>query len=93
MSYKPGGGGAVGWTELVNKKPDGYFISGMNIPHIVLQPLSDDNVGYKTEEITPIAAGDIIYQEVLETCNGKQTKSEILKKNIGFAIHRTGVSI
>lgn len=55
VTYKPGGGGAVGWTELVNKKPDGYFISGMNIPHIVLQPLSDDNVGYKTEEITPIA--------------------------------------
>lgn len=44
-------------------------------------------------ELSLPAAGDIIYQEVLETCNGKQTKSEILKENTGFAIHRTGVSI
>ncbi|MDQ0337955.1 altronate dehydratase large subunit [Caldalkalibacillus uzonensis] len=39
------------------------------------------------------AAGDLIYDEVLETCNGKLTKSEILKEYTGFAIHRTGVSI
>lgn len=55
ITYKPGGGGAVGWTELVNQKPDGYFIAGFNIPHIILQPLSDENVGYKTEDINPIA--------------------------------------
>jgi tripartite-type tricarboxylate transporter receptor subunit TctC len=55
VTYKPGGGGAVGWAELKNKKPDGYFLSGINIPHIVLQPLSSTDTGYTTEDITPIA--------------------------------------
>ncbi|MBO8173113.1 MAG: tripartite tricarboxylate transporter substrate binding protein [Bacillaceae bacterium] len=54
IQYKPGGGGAVGWTELVNQKPDGYFISGINIPHIILQPLSKEDIGYQTEQIEPI---------------------------------------
>lgn len=27
---KPGGGGWVGWTELVNKKPDGYTLAYIN---------------------------------------------------------------
>ncbi len=55
IQYKPGGGGSVGWSELVNKKPDGYFLSGINIPHIILQPLANKDTGYKTEEIIPIA--------------------------------------
>lgn len=55
IQYKPGGGGSVGWSELVNKKPDGYFLAGINIPHIILQPLANKDTGYKTEEIIPIA--------------------------------------
>ncbi|MET3699434.1 tripartite-type tricarboxylate transporter receptor subunit TctC [Bacillus oleivorans] len=54
IQYKPGGGGAVGWSELANKDPDGYFLSGMNIPHIILQPLSNKDTGYKTEDIVPV---------------------------------------
>ncbi|PSL46895.1 altronate dehydratase large subunit [Salsuginibacillus halophilus] len=46
-----------------------------------------------TNDLSLKDAGDQIYNEVLETCNGKQTKSEILKEHTGFAIHRTGVSI
>ena len=55
VQYKPGGGGSVGWAELVQKKPTGYFISGINIPHIVLQPLARGNAGYETEQLDPIA--------------------------------------
>lgn len=55
ITYKAGGGGAVGWTEMVNQKPDGYYIGGINIPHIILQPLSRDDAGYKTEQIQPVA--------------------------------------
>jgi len=54
VQYKPCGG-LVGWAELVKKKPDGYFISGINIPHIILQPLARGNAGYKTEQLEPIA--------------------------------------
>lgn len=53
FDYKPGGGGAVGWAELVKSKPDGYTIGGINLPHIVLQPLQQD-CGYKTEQIIPV---------------------------------------
>jgi tripartite-type tricarboxylate transporter receptor subunit TctC len=55
VQYKPGGGGSIGWTNLISQKPDGYFISGINIPHIVLQPLARGNAGYQTEQLKPIA--------------------------------------
>ncbi len=54
VSYKPGGGGAVGWAELNRLTGDGYTIMGVNLPHIVLQPAQKD-VGYKTDEL------DVVY--------------------------------
>ena len=53
IDYKVGGGGALGWRELVRAKPDGYTIAGFNVPHIILQPMQQE-VGYKTEQIVPI---------------------------------------
>jgi len=37
--YKPGAGGAIGFGEIAHAKADGYTIGGVNVPHIVLQPL------------------------------------------------------
>lgn len=54
ISYKVGGGGSVGWSELISSKPDGYTIAGFNLPHIVLQPLTRGNAGYETEALKPI---------------------------------------
>ena len=54
IDYKVGGGGALGWRELVKSKPDGYQFAGFNIPHVILQPLQQD-VGYKTEQLVPVA--------------------------------------
>lgn len=54
IDYKAGGGGALGWTELIRAKPDGYIIGGINVPHIVLQPLLQQQTGYKTEELKPV---------------------------------------
>ena len=53
VDYKVGGGGALGWKELVRSKPDGYSFAGFNTPHIILQPLQQD-VGYKTNQINPV---------------------------------------
>lgn len=53
IDYKVGGGGALGWRELVRAKPDGYLMAGFNIPHTILQPLQQE-VGYKTEQINPV---------------------------------------
>ncbi|MBI2978777.1 MAG: tripartite tricarboxylate transporter substrate binding protein, partial [Rhodospirillales bacterium] len=53
ISYKPGGGGAVGWAQLNSLKGDGYTMMGINLPHTVVQPLQKD-VGYKTDDLVPI---------------------------------------
>ena len=54
IDYKVGGGGSLGWRELVRGKPDGYLMAGFNIPHTILQPLQQE-VGYKTEQINPVS--------------------------------------
>lgn len=54
VDYKVGGGGALGWRELVNSRPDGYVMAGINIPHIILQPAQQPS-GYTTEQIVPVA--------------------------------------
>ena len=50
ISYKPGGGGAVGWASLNGLNADGQTIMGVNLPHIVIKPAQKD-VGFKTEEL------------------------------------------
>lgn len=54
VSYKPGGGGALGWSELTRTAPDGYKIMGHNLPHIILQPMLRDDAGYKTEDLKQV---------------------------------------
>lgn len=50
VTHKPGGGGAVAWSEFQRTaKPDGYNIIGCNIPHIIGQPLLRKDAGYKTD--------------------------------------------
>ncbi|MGF1619438.1 MAG: tripartite tricarboxylate transporter substrate binding protein [Rhodomicrobiaceae bacterium] len=53
ISYMPGRGGATSWSKLNELPADGYTIMGVNLPHIVLQPLGR-NVEYKTEDLTTI---------------------------------------
>jgi len=53
VSYKPGGGGAVGWSQLNGMAGDGHTIMGINLPHIVLKPRQGD-VGFETGDITAI---------------------------------------
>ncbi len=52
--YIAGAGGAVGWSTAVKKKPDGYYVPTINIPHTILQPIARD-AGYETEELIPVA--------------------------------------
>lgn len=54
IDYKIGGGGALCWTELIRSRADGYVIAGINLPHIVLQPLRRQS-GYATDDLVPIA--------------------------------------
>ncbi len=54
ITYKVGGGGAVGWSELTRSKADGYTIAGDNLPHIILQPMQRKDAGYTTEQLKKV---------------------------------------
>jgi len=50
VTHKPGGGGAVAWSEFQRTaKPDGYTLIGNNIPHIIGQPMLRKDTGYETD--------------------------------------------
>jgi tripartite-type tricarboxylate transporter receptor subunit TctC len=53
IQYKPGAGGALMWSQMNSLAGDGAHIVGVNLPHIVFQPL-EGNVQYKTDDITPV---------------------------------------
>lgn len=53
IQYRAGGGGALLWNQMNSMPGDGLNIMGVNLPHIVLQPM-EGNVAYKTEDITPV---------------------------------------
>ena len=53
IQYKPGAGGGLMWSQMNGLPNDGLNIVGVNLPHIVLQPL-EGQVQYKTEDITPV---------------------------------------
>ena len=56
VTYKAGAGGEIGWTWLAAAKADGYTIGGVDLPHIVLQPLlrPAGQPGYQTEQLNPL---------------------------------------
>src|SRR5215510_943558 len=53
VDNRPGAGGGLAWAMLNRMSPDGYSVVGVNLPHIVLQPL-EGTVQYKTSDITPV---------------------------------------
>jgi putative tricarboxylic transport membrane protein len=53
IQYKPGAGGGLMWSQMNQLPADGFNIVGINLPHIVLQPL-EGQVHYRTEEVTPV---------------------------------------
>ncbi|HXL74302.1 MAG TPA: tripartite tricarboxylate transporter substrate-binding protein, partial [Burkholderiales bacterium] len=53
IQYKPGAGGGLMWMQLNQLPGDGLNIAGINLPHIVLQPM-EGTVQYKTDDITPV---------------------------------------
>jgi len=53
IQYKPGAGGGLMWTQMNQLPADGLNIVGVNLPHIVLQPM-EGTVQYKTDDVTPV---------------------------------------
>jgi tripartite-type tricarboxylate transporter receptor subunit TctC len=53
IQYKAGAGGALLWNQMNALPGDGLNVMGINLPHIVFQPL-EGQVQYKTADITPV---------------------------------------
>ena len=53
VQYKAGAGGALMWTQMNTLPGDGANVVGINLPHIVFQPI-EGQVQYKTSDITPV---------------------------------------
>jgi tripartite-type tricarboxylate transporter receptor subunit TctC len=53
IQYKPGAGGGLMWAQMNNLPGDGLNVIGINLPHIVFQPIEGE-VQYKTQDITPV---------------------------------------
>ena len=53
VQYKAGAGGALMWGQMNQLPGDGLTVVGVNLPHIVFQPL-EGQVQYKTNDITPV---------------------------------------
>ena len=53
IQYKAGAGGALMWSQMNSLPGDGLNVVGINLPHIVFQPI-EGQVQYKTPDITPV---------------------------------------
>ncbi len=53
IQYKAGAGGALMWSQMNSLPGDGVNIVGVNLPHIVFQPIEGE-VQYKTADVTPV---------------------------------------
>ena len=53
IQYKAGAGGALMWGQMNQLPGDGLNVVGVNLPHIVFQPL-EGQVQYKTADVVPV---------------------------------------
>lgn len=79
--YKTGGGGAIGFSELYRAKPDGYTISNVVVPNIIVTA-EGKNVGYKPEEFTYIG---MTAQALGALMVPKNSKFKSLKDFVAYA--------
>jgi len=82
VNYMPGAGGALAWTKFSQMKPDGYTVCGINIPHIILQPLSQKDAAFKTEDLKPLS---LFESTPIGLAVKKESKINSLKEFVDFA--------
>lgn len=82
ITYMPGAGGALAWTKFAQAKPDGYSVCGINIPHIILQPLSQKDAAFKTEDLHPLC---IFESTPIGLAVKKDSKINSVKEFVEFA--------
>ena len=53
IQYKAGAGGGLLWSQTNQLPADGLNVVGINLPHMVLQPM-EGNVHYKIDDVAPV---------------------------------------
>lgn len=84
--YKEGGGGAIGFSELYRSEPDGYTISNVVVPNIIVTSKGDD-VGYKPDEFAYIGMTE---QAVGALMVPKNSPYKSLEEFVAFAKENPG---
>jgi tripartite-type tricarboxylate transporter receptor subunit TctC len=82
VTYMPGAGGALAWTKFAQAKPDGYSVCGINIPHIILQPLSQKDAAFKPEDLHLLS---LFESTPIGLAVKKESKINSVKEFIDFA--------
>ena len=82
VNYISGAGGGLAWTKFAQAKPDGYSVCGINLPHIILQPLSQKDVAFTTEDLKPLC---IFESTPVGLAVKKDSKINSVKEFIDFA--------
>lgn len=86
VKYQAGAGGAQAWSQLNKMPADGHTIVGVNLPHIILQPMQG-NVGYETDDLTPVFWFHYTPDAILVPAN---SEFKTLKDLIDFAKKNPG---
>lgn len=84
--YKTGGGGAVGFNELNRSKPDGYTISNVVVPNIIVSAQGKD-VGYKPADFSYIGMTE---KSVGALAVKKDSRFKTLQEMVGYAKKNPG---
>jgi tripartite-type tricarboxylate transporter receptor subunit TctC len=80
--YKPAAGGALAWNFLSAAAPDGYAIGGFNAPHIIIQPLTMNDVTYKTDGFTYLG---MIENTPVALCAKKDFPAKTVRELVDYA--------
>ncbi len=84
--YKTGGGGAIGFNELHGSKPDGYTISNVVVPNIIVTSQGKD-VGYKPDDFAYIGMTE---KSVGALAVKKDSKFKSLEEIVAYAKKNPG---
>jgi len=88
MSFSTGGGHTINHPLMITMRLTGNRESWEKMKDTMEVDVSDMFEGTSLDE-----AGERLFNEVLETCDGKMTKAEALKEFNAFAINRCGPSV
>jgi altronate dehydratase large subunit len=88
MSFSTGGGHTINHPLMITMRITGNRESWGKMQETMEVDVSDMFEGTSLDE-----AGERLYHEVLDLCDGKMTKAEALKEFNAFAINRCGPSV